>query len=168
MKRTTLIFLVAAAMAALVVAGCGGGGDQATAASSQPSSDTINVTDNGDLGKILTDSQGRTIYMFAKDTGSKSTCSVACAAEWPPVTTTGKPTAANGLSASMVGTTTRADGTKQVTYSGHPLYLFSGDQAAGDTNGQNLSAYGAKWYALSSAGDRVTASGSGSGGRYSY
>lgn len=168
MKRTTLIFLVAAAMAALVVAGCGGGGDQATAASSQPSSDTINVTDNGDLGKILTDSQGRTIYMFAKDTGSKSTCSGACAAEWPPVTTTGKPTAGNGLTAAMVGTTTRADGTKQVTYSGHPLYRFSGDQAAGDTNGQNLSAYGAKWYALSAAGNRVTASGSGSGGGYSY
>lgn len=168
MKRTTLIFLVAAAMAALVVAGCGGGGDQATAAGSRPSSDTINVTDNGDLGKILTDSHGRTIYMFAKDTGSMSTCSGGCAAEWPPVTTTAKPTAGNGLTASMVGSTTRSDGTKQVTYGGHPLYRFSGDQAAGDTNGQNLSAYGAKWYALSSAGTRVTASGSGSGGRYSY
>jgi predicted lipoprotein with Yx(FWY)xxD motif len=168
MKRTTLIFLVAAGLAALVVAGCGGGGDQATAASSRPSTDTINVTDNGDLGKILTDSQGRTIYMFAKDTGSTSTCSGGCAAEWPPVTTSGKPTAGNGLTASMIGTTTRSDGTKQVTYNGHPLYRFSGDQAAGDTNGQNLSAYGAKWYALSAAGDRVTASGSGSGGRYSY
>ena len=168
MKRTTLIFLVAAALAALVVAGCGGGGDQATAASSQPSRDTINVTDNGDLGKILTDSQGRTIYLFAKDTGSMSTCSGGCAAEWPPVTTSGKPTAGNRLTGSMVGTTTRSDGTKQVTYNGHPLYGFSGDQAAGDTNGQNLSAYGAKWYALSSAGNRVTASGSGSGGGYSY
>jgi predicted lipoprotein with Yx(FWY)xxD motif len=168
MKRTTLIFLVAAAMAALVVAGCGGGGDQATAASSQSSADTINVNDNGDLGKILTDSQGRTIYMFAKDTGSMSICSGACATEWPPVTTTGKPTAGDGLTASMVGTTTRSDGTKQVTYSGHPLYRFTGDGAAGDTNGQNVSAFGAKWYALSAAGDRVTATGSGSGGGYSY
>jgi predicted lipoprotein with Yx(FWY)xxD motif len=170
MTRTTLIFLVAAAMAALVVAGCGGGGDQATAASSQSGggSDTINVTDNGDLGKILTDSQGRTIYLFAKDTGPKSTCSGACATDWPPVTTTGKPTAGSGLTTSMVGTTTRSDGTKQVTYNGHPLYLYIGDQNSGDTNGQNVDAFGAKWYALSPAGDRVTATGSGSGGGYSY
>jgi len=111
MTRTTLIFLVAAAMAALVVAGCGGGDDQATAAT-RGGSDAINMTDNGDLGKILTDSQGRTIYLFEKDMGSKSTCSGACATDWPPVTTTGKPTAGDGLIASMVGTTTRSDGTK--------------------------------------------------------
>jgi len=168
MTRTTLIFLVAAAMAALVVAGCGGGDDQATAAT-RGGSDAINMTDNGDLGKILTDSQGRTIYLFEKDMGSKSTCSGACATDWPPVTTTGKPTAGDGLTASMVGTTTRSDGTRQVTYNGHPLYLYIGDQKAGDTNGQAVDAFGAKWYALSAAGSAVTkSSGSGSGGGYSY
>ena len=167
--RTTLIFLVAAAMAALVVAGCGSGGDQATAASSQSGggSNTINVTDNSDLGKILTDSNGRTVYLFKKDTGPKSTCSGACATDWPPVTTTGKPTAGKGLTASMVSTTTRSDGTKQVTYNGHPLYLYVGDQSAGDTNGQNVNAFGAEWYVLSPAGGAVTKS-SGSGGSYSY
>jgi predicted lipoprotein with Yx(FWY)xxD motif len=152
------------------VTGCGGGGNQATAASTQSGggSKTINVTDNGDLGKILTDSKGRTIYLFEKDTGPKSTCSGACATDWPPVTTTGKPTAGSGLTASMVGTTTRSDGAKQVTYNGHPLYLYVGDQKAGDTNGQAVDAFGAKWYALSPAGDTVTATGSGSGGGYSY
>ena len=170
MTRNTLIFLVAAAMAALVVAGCGGGGNQATAASTQSGggSKTINVTDNGDLGKILTDSKGRTIYLFEKDTGPKSTCSGACATDWPPVTTTGKPTAGSGLTASMVGTTTRSDGAKQVTYNGHPLYLYVGDQKAGDTNGQAVDAFGARWYALSPAGDRLTATGSNSGGGYGY
>jgi predicted lipoprotein with Yx(FWY)xxD motif len=167
--RTPLISLVAAAMAALVVAGCGGGGDQATAASSQSGggSNTINVTNNSDLGKILTDSNGRTVYLFMKDTGPKSTCSGACATDWPPVTTTGKPTAGKGLTASMAGTTTRSDGTKQVTYNGHPLYLYVGDQSAGDTNGQNVNAFGAEWYVLSPAGAAVTKS-SGSGGGYSY
>jgi predicted lipoprotein with Yx(FWY)xxD motif len=142
-----------------------------TAASTQSGggSKTVNVTDNGDLGKILTDSQGRTIYLFEKDTGPTSTCSGACATDWPPVTTKGKPTAGGGLTASMVGTTTRSDGTKQVTYDGHPLYLYVGDQSAGDTNGQNVNAYGALWYVVSPAGSPVTkSSGSGVGRTYMY
>ena len=171
MKRnTTLILLVAAALVAAVVAGCGGNDSTATAASSQSGggSHTIAVSDNGNLGKILADSKGRTVYLFQKDTGSMSTCSGGCATEWPPVTTTGKPTAGSGLTASMVGTTTRSDGTKQVTYNGHPLYTYVGDAKAGDTNGQGVSAFGARWYAVSPAGSTVTAMGSGSGGGYSY
>jgi predicted lipoprotein with Yx(FWY)xxD motif len=169
MTRTALTSLIAAALVALVVAGCGGG-NQATAASSQPadSSHTISVTDNGDLGKVLVDSTGRTVYLFMKDTGSMSTCSGACAADWPPVTTGGKPTAGSGLTASKLGTTMRSDGARQVTYNGHPLYRYIGDQSAGDTNGQNVSAFGAEWYVLSPQGDKVTAKGSGSGGGYSY
>jgi predicted lipoprotein with Yx(FWY)xxD motif len=170
MTRTTLIFLVAAAMSVLVVAGCGGGGDQATAASGQSvdASHTISVSNNGGLGKVLADSKGRTLYLFQKDTGPMSTCSGACATDWPPVTTTGKPTAGNGLTGSKVGTTKRSDGTKQVTYDGHPLYTYVGDQKAGDTNGQGVSAFGALWYVLSPSGSTVTAMGSGSGGGYSY
>ena len=170
MKRnTTLILLVAAALVAAVVAGCGGNDNTATAASGQSTGNhTINASDNGDLGKILVDSNGRTVSLFQKDTGPMSTCSGGCATEWPPVTTTGKPTAASGLTASMVGTTTRSDGTKQVTYNGHPLYTYVGDAKAGDTNGQGVSAFGARWYAVSPAGSTVTAMGSGSGGGYSY
>ncbi len=171
-SKTTLISLVAIALVAAVVAGCGGNNNTATAASSaQPSggSHTIAVSNNGNLGKILVDSKGRTVYLFQKDTGSMSTCSGACATDWPPVTTTGKPTAGSGLTASMVGTTTRSDGSKQVTYNGHPLYTYIGDQKAGDTNGQGVNAFGANWYAVSPGGSTVTAMGSGgSGGRYSY
>jgi predicted lipoprotein with Yx(FWY)xxD motif len=168
--KTTLISLLAIALVAAVVAGCGGGNNTATASSSQSGSGshTIAVSDNSSLGKVLVDSKGRTVYLFQKDTGSMSTCSGACATDWPPVTTTGKPTAGSGLTASMVGTTTRSDGTKQVTYNGHPLYNYVGDQKAGDTNGQGISAFGAKWYAVSPAGSTVTAKGSGSGGGYTY
>jgi len=167
MKGITLIFLLATGLVAIAVAGCGGNDNTATAASAQSqNSHTINVSDNGDLGKILVDSKGRTVYLFQKDTGSMSTCSGGCATEWPPVTTTGRPTAGTGLAASMVGTTTRSDGTRQVTYDGHPLYLYVGDQKAGDTNGQGVSAFGAKWYAQSLTGATVTAGGSGGG--YSY
>jgi predicted lipoprotein with Yx(FWY)xxD motif len=173
--RKPLSLLLAAAAVALVafaVAGCGGGGGQATAAPSNSNasagSSTIGVTDVSGLGKILVDSKGRTAYLFEKDTGPKSTCSGACAAEWPPVTTSGKPSAGDGLTASMLGTTKRSDGTTQVTYNGHPLYLFSGDNKPGDTAGQKVNAFGAEWYVLSPAGDKVDAMAMNSGGGYGY
>jgi predicted lipoprotein with Yx(FWY)xxD motif len=170
-KPLSLILAAAAiALVAVVVAGCGGGSDQATAASASSStaggSSTIGVSDVGSLGKVLVDSQGRTVYLFEKDTGPKSTCFGACATEWPPVTTNGKPSAGTGVTASMLGTTKRSDGKTQVTYNGHPLYLFEADQKPGDATGQNVDAFGAKWYVLSPAGDKVKAKGSGGG--YAY
>ena len=75
---------------------------------------------------------------------------------------TGKPSVGSGLTASKVGTTKRSDGKPQVTYNGHPLYRFAGDQKAGDTSGQGVNAFGGIWYALSPAGTTVTGSGSGS------
>jgi predicted lipoprotein with Yx(FWY)xxD motif len=174
-RRNPLSLLVAAAALALVaiaVAGCGGGDDQATAATSGSNasggSSTVGVTDVSGLGKILVDSQGRTAYLFEKDTGSKSTCSGACAQEWPPVATSRKPTAGDGLTASMLGVTKRSDGTTQVTYNGHPLYLFAGDHNPGDTAGQNLDTFGAEWYVLSPAGDKVEGKAKDSGGGYAY
>jgi predicted lipoprotein with Yx(FWY)xxD motif len=173
-RRNPLSLLLPAALVALValaVAGCGGG-DQANAASGDSNasgSSTVAASDAGDLGKILVDSQGRTVYLFEKDTGPKSTCSGECAVDWPPLTTNGNPTAGDGLSASMLGTTRRSDGTTQVTFNGHPLYRFAGDQKPGDTAGQNVDLFGARWFVLSPAGDSVTGKGSGSGGRtYPY
>jgi predicted lipoprotein with Yx(FWY)xxD motif len=167
-------FLAGAAavpLVALVVAGCGGGDDgNATAAVTPPKtasggSATVGVANTG-LGKILVDSQGRTIYLFQQDTGTKSTCSGECATQWPPVRATGNPTVGKGLTASKVATTPRSDGKPQVTYNGHPLYLFGGDSSAGDTNGQGLNAFGASWYAVSPAGnaDTTQAAGGGAGG----
>ena len=168
---TLLIAAIALALVALVIAGCGGGGDNATASpggSNPAGGATIGVTDVGDLGKVLVDSKGRTVYLFEKDTGPMSTCFGACASEWPPVTTTGKPTAGDGVTASMLGTTKRSDGTTQVTYGGHPLYLFAADTKPGDATGQNVDAFGAKWFVLSSAGQKVEGNATGSGGRYAY
>ena len=91
-----------------------------TTASGRPA--TVDVANSG-LGKILVDSQGRTLYLFKKDSGTKSACTGACASAWPPLRANGKPTVGGGANASMVGTTTRSDGKPQVTYNGHPLYL---------------------------------------------
>jgi predicted lipoprotein with Yx(FWY)xxD motif len=171
MTRTKLVFLVLAAAAILMIAACGGG-DQ-TPAASKPlnaggGSATIGVASNSALGRVLVDSEGRTIYLFQKDTGSTSTCSGACATEWPPVTTTGRPSVGKGLDASVAGTTTRSDGSKQVTYNGHPLYLYAGDGSADDANGQGLNFFGGRWYAMSPSGNANTTHASSSSSRYSY
>jgi predicted lipoprotein with Yx(FWY)xxD motif len=124
------------------------------------------------LGEILVDSQGRTLYLFKADQGTKSACIGACARAWPPLLVHGKPTLGNGVNASLVGTTTRPEGTMQVTYNGHPLYLFAQDNRAGETNGQAVSAFGAAWFVLNSAGSQVSgtspSSGSSGGGSLGY
>jgi len=74
------------------------------------------------------------------------------------------PTIGSGANASLVSATTRPDGARQVTYNGHPLYLFKGDNKAGDTNGQGINAFGGYWYALSPTGDQVTGQPASSGG----
>jgi len=108
------------------------------------------------LGKILVNAQGRTLYLFAPDKHGKSTCYGSCASYWPPLLATGKPAAGAGVKASLLGTTTRKDGKHQVTYNGHPLYLFVGDNTANATNGQAVTAFGAPWFAVSPAGNAVT------------
>jgi predicted lipoprotein with Yx(FWY)xxD motif len=161
-------------LVALAVAGCGGGDDdggQATAAppkTKSGSAATIGVETSGSLGKILADSQGRTIYLFEKDTGATSTCSGECAVDWPPVTANGKPTVGNGLAPSKVGTTKRSDGSRQVTYNEHPLYLFEGDHNPGDVNGQGINAFGAAWYVVSPGGAEITTQSSSGGSSNGY
>jgi predicted lipoprotein with Yx(FWY)xxD motif len=151
-------------LVALVLAGCGGDDDSGSPAATVPasSSATVSVASTG-LGKILVDSHGRTLYLFEKDTGTKSTCSGGCATIWPPLRASGKPTAGSGAKASLLGTTRRSDGGSQVTYDGHPLYLYEADNSAGDTNGQGVNAYGALWYVLSASGSAITTSSSSSG-----
>jgi predicted lipoprotein with Yx(FWY)xxD motif len=162
-KRTRFLAGATLSLIALTAAGCGGddngGGTTAASESSNTASGqaaTIGAQSEGDLGTILVDSNGLTIYLFEKDSGSKSACFGGCGAAWPPVRASGKPTAGSGLNASLIGTTPRSDGAAQVTYNGHPLYLFAGDQSAGQTNGQGLTEFGGSWFALNSAGDPVT------------
>jgi predicted lipoprotein with Yx(FWY)xxD motif len=158
-------------LAALAVAGCGGGGNS-NASSGPPktasgAAATVGVSNEG-LGNILVNSQGRTLYLFTRDSGTMSECSGACAVNWPPLPATGKPTIGSGANASLISTTSRPGGAKQVTYNGHPLYLFKGDKSPGDTNGQGLNAFGGNWYALTPAGDQVSSQPSSSGGGSGY
>ena len=156
--RSTLVApALAVPLIAVAISGCGG----SNKASASPSTATtkaqaasVDVRDTS-LGKILADSQGRSLYLFEKDTGSKSTCYGACATAWPPFTTSGTPTAGSGAKASLIGTTTRTDGEDEITYNGHPLYYYAGDSKAGDTNGQDLNQFGASWYVVSPAGAKI-------------
>jgi predicted lipoprotein with Yx(FWY)xxD motif len=119
---------------------------------------TVITTHAGSAGAFLTADSGRTVYLWAKDGMNMSACSGACAAAWPPVPATGTLTATGGAKASDLGTITRSDGTKQVTYDGHPLYYFVGDSAAGQTNGQGSDNFGAKWWLVGASGAEITGS----------
>lgn len=169
-----LLLAVLFAAVAVVAAACGGsgtyGGSPSTTATpfpttTSPSSPvTVSVAGNATLGQnILVGNNGRSVYLFEKDTSGKSSCSGSCASVWPPVTTLGKPQAGSGASASLIGTTVRSDGTTQVTYNGHPLYYYVGDKGAGQANGQGLKQFGALWYVVSPQGKAIPAGATPSG-----
>jgi predicted lipoprotein with Yx(FWY)xxD motif len=161
-KPFTLLGTAAIPLAALAVVGCGGGGGSANAAPAHPKTTTHAKTAvrhlptvrvaTTHLGKILVDSRGRTLYLFTKDSGTRSACSGACATAWPPLRASGRPTVGSGAKASLVRTTARS----QVTYNGHPLYTFVKDTKSGDTNGEGLTAFGGHWFAVSPAGKQVS------------
>lgn len=144
--RKSAILLAAATLGALVFVLTATAGVAGTA--------TVSIRTTT-LGKILVNSQGRTLYLFEKDKGGRSDCYGQCAKFWPPLLTTGKPHAAAGAKASLLGTSKRKNGTLQVTYAGHPLYLFLKDKAAGQTKGEGLNFFGAQWYVLAPSGKKV-------------
>jgi predicted lipoprotein with Yx(FWY)xxD motif len=164
-------FAALAVAAALVLAACGGSSTSSSSGSgSTPSygaakpstSNTSNSsgaasvlsTKTSSLGTFLVDANGRTLYLWDADHGSTSTCSGACAQAWPPLTTTttATPKASGAVKASLLGTTKRADGSREVTYAGHPLYTFAGDTQAGQTTGQGSNGFGAPWWVVTPAG----------------
>jgi len=108
------------------------------------------------VGQVLVDPSGQTVYLFLADKGTASTCnSASCVQYWPPVLTDGAPQAGAGVNASLLGTSTRADGSTQVTYAGHPLYRFISDKKPGDATGQGVNAFGAPWYVVSPSGMQI-------------
>jgi predicted lipoprotein with Yx(FWY)xxD motif len=107
------------------------------------------------LGRVLVDGNGITLYDFVKDKGGTSSCYGACAALWPPLTTTVKPHAGKGVRASLLGTTRRKDGKLEVTYNHHPLYYFVTDRKPGQTTGQGVNQFGGPWWVLSPAGKEI-------------
>jgi predicted lipoprotein with Yx(FWY)xxD motif len=131
-------------------------GPSTTSAASTAASGTTVATVHTSLGTILAAGpKHMTVYLFEADKGSTSNCSGACAQAWPPVMTTGNPQAESGAKAADLGTTTRSDGTKQLTYNGHPLYYYVSDQSSGETTGQGVKSFGADWYVLNPQGKKV-------------
>jgi predicted lipoprotein with Yx(FWY)xxD motif len=153
--------------AALLAAACssgtssagGNGGSGANAStSSSAGGGTVITTKSGSAGTYLTDGSGRAVYLWSKDSMNKSECSGACIGSWPPVTASGGVTGSGGATASDLGTITRSDGSKQVTYDGHPLYYYAGDSGSGATSGQGNDGFGAKWWLVSPSGAALTGS----------
>lgn len=166
-RRTAKFGVAALAISAVAVAGCGSASSStssaatpATAAttsstSAAPAAAAITIsTAKGKGGTYLTGSDGRAVYLWVADSGGKSACSGACAKVWPPVE--GTPSGGTGVTASNLGTITRSDGSKQVTYNGHPLYYFIADKSAGATKGQGSNGFGAKWWLVAPSGTAIT------------
>lgn len=159
----------AAVIAGLLVAGCSSGGGSSSSSSSSgagapaatsgsAASGGLTITTASASGMtFLTDGTGHALYLWVKDPSGKSVCEGPCAGAWPPVTSKGTVTAAGSAVASDLGTITRSDGTKQVTYNGHPLYYFVADSGPGQAKGQGNNGFGAKWWLVSPAGADVTA-----------
>jgi predicted lipoprotein with Yx(FWY)xxD motif len=156
------------------VAGCGGGGygggggsKSKSSSSTAPAGHNALAVGKTDVGQAVVDGSGRTLYLFERDTATKSNCSGACAKQWPPATLGGTSTSGPGIDRHKFGSIMRSDGSRQLTYGGHPLYTFAGDSSPGDAKGQGSKAFGAEWYALSPSGKPIESeskSGGSSGG----
>lgn len=182
MRRTYLVTGALALLAVLAIAACGGGSSSSSPSSSSNSSSSSNpyggesegagttaesggaaavatkpavvkVMKTPKLGKVIVEAGGMTLYDFHKDKGTMSACYGACATAWPPLLTKGPPKTTGSAEASLLGVTKRKDGTEQVTYNGRPVYGFIEDKAPGETNGNDVNAFGAQWYALQPNGE---------------
>jgi predicted lipoprotein with Yx(FWY)xxD motif len=175
MHKRSLVAVAPVALA-LLVAACGSSSTKSssTSAASTPASTSskassgqsanteatatqaalITIKHDPKLGTILAVGPKRlTVYLFVADKGPSSSCSGACAKVWPPVS--GKPRATGGALNADLSTIKRSDGTTQVTYKGHPLYLYVKDKDDGDAYGQGINSFGADWYALAPSGKKV-------------
>ncbi|MEX1091612.1 MAG: hypothetical protein WEB67_14225 [Acidimicrobiia bacterium] len=156
-----------------LIAACGGVDDTGADATTLPATDTSTTTAAGadttttaavddeeamdgvhtastDLGVILVDPDGFTLYVFTNDSDGESTCYQGCAELWPPVP--GDSAISSDLDASIFGTTTRTDGSEQLTVNGMPLYLYTPDANPGDTTGQNFSGV---WFVVDGNGSVI-------------
>jgi predicted lipoprotein with Yx(FWY)xxD motif len=149
---------------AVDAAGANGGGGTGSlygspAPSSSPSGTRLGMAALAP-GTALVDGTGRALYLFEKDSSTMSACSGSCASVWPPVLAHGSaPQVSAPVQGGLVGSVQRSDGTRQVTYDGHPLYRYAGDQKAGQSNGQGLDQFGAAWYVVSPGGHQIDPAG---------
>jgi predicted lipoprotein with Yx(FWY)xxD motif len=174
-----LIVSLAAVAGAAVLAACGSSGGQSSSSAPQSSAAAtgsaqgsttaaLKTASVASLGTVVVNGQGMTVYRFDADSNNPPTskCTDTCVTYWPPVMAGSGTPQAQGISASLLGTVTRPDGTKQLTLAGWPLYTYAGDHAAGDANGQGLNASGAKWWAVTTTGAKAGSSSGGGGGVY--
>jgi predicted lipoprotein with Yx(FWY)xxD motif len=162
MRRTIALITTLATLSASMLVGAALGEANSTSRS-QASKGALVALGKTGLGRVLVDTRGRTLYLFEKDTARRSGCYGACAAYWPPLLSAAKPRPGRGVRPSLLGVTRRTDGTRQVTYAGHPLYRFIGDSTAGQTSGQGLDDFGAAWYVVAASGRAVESGGGGRG-----
>jgi predicted lipoprotein with Yx(FWY)xxD motif len=157
MSRTRDVVLVSLTTAGLVLtAACGSSDGSSPPSSAPPATGDAVSAQSTQLGTILVDGRGRTVYVFANDQVDQSTCDAACAADWPPVAAPSTlPASLPGVTGEL-GTATRSDGNHQLTVAGHPLYTFSGDSAAGQTNGQGITLNGGLWTVVLPSGQPDT------------
>jgi predicted lipoprotein with Yx(FWY)xxD motif len=176
--RSPIALGATVASIAALIAGCGSSGSNSTKSAAAPQSSSATqaapaataptasesagsggvtiATRQAKLGTILAAGpKHMTVYLFAADKGTASSCSAACAQVWPPVTTSSEPKVGGAAVAADLGTVTRSDGTKQVTYKGHPLYFFARDGDQGDAYGQGIKSFGSDWYVLAPTGKKV-------------
>jgi predicted lipoprotein with Yx(FWY)xxD motif len=153
--RLPIIALATLALAgALAVAGAGAQGDSPSARAAGGARVQLRHTR---LGGILVSSRGFTLYEFTRDHGAHNSCVAVreCAQFWPAYTTSGRPSAGPGVRSSLLSTIRIAGGKTQVTYAGHPLYLYSADSGPGETSYVGVNMFGGRWYALSAAGATI-------------
>jgi len=168
----TRLIAIGAAAGALLLAGCGGdddddsGAEAGAAAATEAAAPTTTAppasaeagttikTGDSQFGDVLFDGDAQAIYYFDKESGSKSECYGACAEAWPPVLTEGEPQARTGVQQGLLGTTHRDDGTTQVTYDGHPLYLYA-HEGPNRVTCHDVSEFGGLWLAVKSDGEPV-------------
>lgn len=165
-----ILALLAALLLALGLAGCGDDDDSATTATDQVSTTTTTeaattttteaavpaavAVATTDLGEVLVNADGMTLYLFKPDSEATSACTEGCAQAWPPLVVDGVPAGGDGVDPALLATAARDDGSAQVTYNGHRLYVFSGDAAPGDTKGQGVADV---WFAVTAAGEQAAA-----------
>jgi predicted lipoprotein with Yx(FWY)xxD motif len=157
-RRARSIAVASLAVAALALTAAGCGSDSGGSAGSAPAAPAPSATgdvlsaQSTSLGAILVNGKGLTVYDFANDKNGASTCTAACAANWPFVPAPAAlPASLPGVTGKL-GATTRSDGARQLTVAGRPVYTFVGDSAPGQTNGQGITLNGGLWTVVSPAG----------------
>ncbi len=155
MKPTHL--LLPAVLASAMIASAAAAADAGVPVAHATRAATVQLR-NTNLGKILVDSSGFTLYEFTKDSRNKNTCVKVsgCPAVWPALSAHGNPTAGPGVKASLLSSIKLSGGARQVTYAGHPLYLYSEAGERGETSYVGVSHFGGRWLAVNAGGHAVS------------